>query len=210
MNSKLRVSGFAPRHLNRSVASCDVATDNYSMNAENEITFEIISGDSLSTPEGQEILNLCSAAYEEDFRYYLEMLQSPVHLLARRRNVLVSHAAWVTRCLQVNEDEMLRTAYVEAVATAPEHQGQGLASALMMRLISHIKDFDIAALSPTDSKFYERLGWQMWRGQLAVRTEQGLMPTPEEEVMIYRLPRTPKLDLNSLLTIEWRAGEEVW
>jgi len=179
------------------------------MKAQNEITFEIVSGDSISASYSQEIVNLCSAAYEEDFRYYLELLPNPVHLLARQSNILVSHAAWVTRWLQVNEDKVLRTAYVEAVATAPEYQRQGFASAVMRHLVTCIDEFDMGALSPSDADFYERLGWELWRGQLAIRTEQGLMPTPEEEVMIYRLPRTPKLDLSNLVTVEWRQGE-VW
>lgn len=179
------------------------------MKAQNEITFEIVSGDSISASYSQEIVNLCSAAYEEDFRPYLALLLNPVHLLARRSNILVSHAAWVTRWLQVNEDKVLRTAYVEAVATAPEYQRKGFASAVMRRLVTCIDEFDIGALSPSDAGFYERLGWEMWRGQLAIRTEQGLVPTPEEEVMIYRLRHTPELDLNNLLTVEWRQGE-VW
>lgn len=179
------------------------------MEAQDEITFEIVSGDSLSAPDRQAIVDLCSAAYEEDFRPYLEVLPNPVHLLARRSNIPVSQAAWVTRWLQVNEGEVLRTAYVEAVATAPESQRQGLASAVMRHLVTYLDEFDVGALSPSDARFYERLGWQSWRGQLAVRTEQGLVPTPEEEVMIYQLARTPKLDLNDLLTVEWRQGE-VW
>jgi hypothetical protein len=31
--------------------------------------------------------------------------------------------------------------------------------------------------------------------RLFIRTDVGLMPTPDEEVMILRLPRTPPLDL---------------
>jgi predicted acetyltransferase len=172
-------------------------------------TFELIPGEALSASDRQEILALCSAACEEDFLPYLELLPNPVHLLARRDNVLVSHAAWVTRWLQVNEGGLLQTAYVEAVATAPEYQRQGLGSALMRQLLHYLDDFEVAALSPSDSGFYERPGWELWRGPLAVRTDDGLTFTPEEEVMIYRLPRTPRLDLNALITIEWRRGE-VW
>jgi aminoglycoside 2'-N-acetyltransferase I len=180
------------------------------MNTHNEIMFEVVASQNLSASVREEILHLCSDAYEEDFRPYLDVLQNPVHLLARRSGVPVSHAAWVTRWLQVNAEIMLRTAYVEAVATAPAHQHQGLASAVMTQLVTHLSDFDIAALSPSDAGFYARFGWELWRGQLAVRTEQALVATPDEEVMIYRLPRTPELDLNHLLTIEWRPGDEVW
>lgn len=174
-----------------------------------KITFELIASENLSAQQRQEILTLCSAAYEEDFALYLELLPNAVHLLARQSGVLVSHAAWVTRWLQVNEGALLQTAYVEAVATAPEHQRRGFGSAVMRRVVTHLDDFDIAALSPSEHAFYERLGWELWRGQLAVRTRDGLLATPEEEVMIYRLPRTPQLSLTELLTVEWREGE-VW
>jgi aminoglycoside 2'-N-acetyltransferase I len=180
------------------------------MNTDNEIRFEVVASQNLSASVREEILHLCTAAYEEDFRPYLDVLQNPVHLLAWRCGALVSHAAWVTRWLQVNGKTMLRTAYVEAVATLPAHQRQGLASAVMQQLVKHLADFDIAALSPSEVGFYARFGWELWRGQLAVRTEDGNVPTPDEEVMIYRLPRTPELDLTHLLTIEWRPGDEVW
>ena len=57
-------------------------------------------------------------------------------------------------------------------------------------------------------KFYERLGWELWRGRLGIRTLQGIESTPEdEEVMIMRLGKTPELDLKAFLTAEWRKGE---
>lgn len=84
---------------------------------------------------------------------------------------------------------MLRTAFVEAVATAPEHQGKGFASAVLRELATHITSYDLGALSPSEAAFYERLGWELWRGPLGIRTEHGLKPTPGEEAMILRLPR---------------------
>jgi aminoglycoside 2'-N-acetyltransferase I len=64
-------------------------------------------------------------------------------------------------------------------------------------------EFDIACLETERVTFYERLGWEEWRGPLAGRSEGGLIPTPEQEgIMILRLPGTPKLDLDGLLTIE--------
>ncbi|OYT71430.1 MAG: GNAT family N-acetyltransferase [Chloracidobacterium sp. CP2_5A] len=179
------------------------------MNAQSELTFEVVPSGSLAASSRQEIIDLCSAAYEEDFLYYLDLLPNPVHLLARHSGTLVSHAAWVTRWLQIEEDRILRTAYVEAVATAPKHQRRGYASAVMQRLTRCLDGFEIGALSPSDVRFYERLGWELWRGPLAARAKEGLLPTPGEEVMIYRLSGTPALDLNALLTVEWREGE-VW
>jgi hypothetical protein len=79
----------------------------------------------------------------------------------------------------------------------------------MRRLQESIVDFDIGALSPADYGIYTRLGWELWRGPLFTRTDNGLLATPDEEVMIFRLPRTPALDLDARLSVEWRSGE-VW
>ena len=79
----------------------------------------------------------------------------------------------------------------------------------MRRLQAEIIDYDLGGLSENpDFRFwYQRLGWESWRGQLLIRTEQGLLPTPGEHCMILRLPKTPALDLGSSLSAEWRTGE---
>lgn len=158
-----------------------------------------------------ELLALCSRAYDEDFAAYLEMISPATHLLARLDGALVSHAAWVERELRVEHLGPLRTAYVEAVATLPERQGRGYASALLARIPALVGDFDLAALSPSDAGFYRRLGWEMWQGPLSYVAPSGAeIPTPEEQVMIYRLPRTPAtLDLRAKLSTDWRPLE-VW
>lgn len=78
----------------------------------------------------------------------------------------------------------------------------------MHEISKHLTDYELGALSPSEADFYERLGWERWRGPLAIRTEKDLELTPEEEeVMILRLPHTPTLDLHARLTAEWRSGE---
>ena len=62
----------------------------------------------------------------------------------------------------------MRTAYVEAVATAPGHQRKGLATAVLQRLVDVVAadpSWQLAALSPSDAAFYERLGWELWRAR---------------------------------------------
>jgi hypothetical protein len=50
----------------------------------------------------------------------------------------------------------------------------------------------------------------VWRGPLAGRLEEGLVPTPEQRgVMVLRLPSTPLLDLDALLTIECQPSR-IW
>jgi aminoglycoside 2'-N-acetyltransferase I len=66
-----------------------------------------------------------------------------------------------------------------------------------------VHDYDIGCLQTDIPGFYERLDWELWRGPLAGRGVDGLIPTPEQTgVMVLRLPTTPSLDFDALLTIE--------
>ncbi len=101
-------------------------------------------------------------------------------------------------------------AYGELVATRVSHQRQGHATALIRRLAAEIRRYEIGALSPSDPFFYERLGWERWRGALLVQSANGIEATPDAALMALRLPRTPPdLDLSASLAVDWRPGE-VW
>lgn len=157
-----------------------------------------------------EMLALCQDAYGEDVAPYLRDVGPGVHLLGRIDGVLVSHAMFVVRWLQPAHGHLLRTAYVELVATRPREQRRGSASQVLHRLAQEIRAFDIGALSPSDERFYARLGWETWRGHLFVRRETTIAPTPGEQLMVLRLPRTPRtLSLDEPVSIDWRPGE-VW
>ena len=80
----------------------------------------------------------------------------------------------------------------------------------MRCLAQNIDDYEIAGLETDRPSFYTRLGWEVWRGPLAGRSEHGLMPTPEQkDIMILRLARTTALNLDDALTIECQAGR-IW
>jgi hypothetical protein len=52
--------------------------------------------------------------------------------------------------------------------------------------------------------FYAQIGWEAWRGALAGRKADELVPTPDQTgIMILRLERTPLLDLDGLLVVEY-------
>ena len=156
----------------------------------------------------EEILSLCNRAYETDMAAILETFLDATHVLGYYRDTLVCHALWVTRYLQVGKDPIMHTAYVEAVATDADYRNRGFASSVMKHLIDEIQEYELAALSPFSVQYYERLGWERWRGPLFIRTKGDLLPSPAgEEVMIYRLPGTPVLDLDAPLSAEWREGE---
>jgi aminoglycoside 2'-N-acetyltransferase I len=157
------------------------------------------------------ILELCDRAYGEDLREIFLTFPDPVHVLAIADGALVSHALWITRWLAPGGRAPLRTAYVEAVATEPARQRQGFASAVLRRLVREVAGFELAALCPSDDgqPLYARLGWETWRGPLSIRRDGNLIDTPEESIMIHRLPLTPVLRLSDSMSAEWRPGE-VW
>ena len=104
----------------------------------------------------------------------------------------------------------LRAAYVEAVAVPATLQGRGYGSRVLAAVPPLLGEFDIGALSPSEVPFYRRLGWEPWRGPLAYRQGAAEVATPDEEVMILRLPRTPDtLDLSARLVTDWWPGD-VW
>jgi aminoglycoside 2'-N-acetyltransferase I len=156
-----------------------------------------------------EILALCDRAYGEDLRDAIQSFQDPIHVFATVDDAIVSHALWITRWLAPGERTPLRTAYVEAVATDPAYQGRGFASAVMRKLLGEVAGFDLAALCPSDDGqlLYSRLGWETWAGRLSIRRGSELIATPDESIMIHRLPGSPPLNLNDPLSAEWRPGE---
>jgi aminoglycoside 2'-N-acetyltransferase I len=174
---------------------------------------EVVPADALDPAARREIINLCESAFEEDFSRLFELLPGSVHVLVREDGGrLVSHAEWVTRWLQADGLPLLRTAYVEAVATARDRQRQGLGATVLRRVTETLvvePRWELAALSPSYPDFYTRLGWELWHGPLAIRRDAGIEPSPAgEQVMILRLPRTPAaLDITARLTAEWREGE---
>jgi aminoglycoside 2'-N-acetyltransferase I len=152
------------------------------------------------------IIHVCrTASQEDDFTHLFSYIPSGgIHVLAYREHELVSHAVATTRWLQPEGLPLLRTAYIDAVATLPAYQGQGIGSTLMRHLATVLADFEMACLQTERVSFYARVGWEVWRGPLAGRRATELLPTPDQKgVMILRLARTPPLDVESLLVIEY-------
>ena len=119
----------------------------------------------------------------------------------------------------MGDGPLLRTAYVELVATAEGFRNRGIGARIMARLAKRAarEGYDLAALCPADTGLYGHLGWEYWQGPLFIRPEKReamvpatLIPTPEERVMILRLPGTPFLDVTQSLSADWRAGGELW
>jgi aminoglycoside 2'-N-acetyltransferase I len=145
---------------------------------------------------------------DEDWQHAL----GGTHFLLEAGGAIVCHAAVVERELHVG-GVPLRTAYVEAVATDPHRQGQGLGTRVMQAVGAFIDagDWQLAALGTSSHGFYERLGWRTWRGPSFVRATGGDVATPVEDgyIMVRPTPRSPALDWKAPISCDWRAGD-VW
>jgi aminoglycoside 2'-N-acetyltransferase I len=145
---------------------------------------------------------------EDDWQHAL----GGTHFLLESDGMIGCHATVVTRDLHV-DGVPLPTAYVEAVATDPARQRQGLGSQVMRAVGDFIDagDWQLAALGTGSQSFYERLGWRVWSGPSSVRTAQGDVATPEEDgyIMFRLTPRSPELRLDAPISCEWRPGD-VW
>ena len=134
-----------------------------------------------------------------------------LHFILEESGMIVAHAAVVERELQVSGHGLV-TGYVEAMATRPDHQGRGYGSAVMRRVGEHIdRTFQLGALDTGSPRFYERLGWIVWRGPTFVRTDAGPVRTPEDDgnVLVRLTPTSPALDLAAAISCDWRPGD-VW
>jgi predicted acetyltransferase len=71
----------------------------------------------------------------------------------------VAHALWLERSLRIGDGPWLDAAYVEGVATHPDHPRRDHGSAVMRRLQQETAGYALGALSPSRPEWYKRLGW---------------------------------------------------
>ncbi|MFX4292382.1 GNAT family N-acetyltransferase [Streptomyces bohaiensis] len=122
---------------------------------------------------------------------------------------LIGHAAVVERRL-THRGRPLRTGYVEGVAVAAGRRGRGHGAALLAAVERVVRErYELGALSSTADalSFYERLGWQRWRGTTAVLTPHGPRRTPEDDDALFVLPVSAPLEPHGELVCDHRAGD---
>jgi aminoglycoside 2'-N-acetyltransferase I len=169
----------------------------------------------LTAAETRAIRRLLDAAFTEDGEAFAE--DDWAHAIGGAHAVLdvggriLGHASVVEREIHV-AGQAVRTGYVEAVATAPGHEGRGHGSAVMAEIGAVIAArYEFGALGTGRFTFYGRLGWERWRGPTFVRTASGPVRTPDDDdaIMVLRTPTTPELDLAAPISCDCRPGD-VW
>lgn len=133
------------------------------------------------------------------------------HVVAVDDGELIAHAAVVPRSLEI-DDRPFRAGYVEAVATAPARQGEGVGTELMGEVAEVVvAAFELGALATGEHRFYERLGWERWRGPTSVRAGEQLIRTPDDDdgIMVLRFGPSATVDLDASIVCHMRSGD-VW
>ena len=168
----------------------------------------------LQEVEVSAISALCAAAFDEPWDGAWEKVGPGVHVFVPGTGDVLAHAMIVDRGLYLGHepDLSLDAGYVEWVATRPELQGQGRGTVVMREIGRIIQDeYALGALATGSNSFYERLGWEPWRGPTYVRMPDGQRVRSADEdghVMILRTPRTPELlDLAGPIAVDWRAAD---
>ena len=180
-----------------------------------DVTIRQVGAANLTDAETSAIRELLRAAFQSDGEGFTdddwEHAAGGTHFVLEQAGAVLAYASVALRELQA-DGRPLRTGYVEAVATRPDVQARGHGTTVVRAVNEHIRGtFEIGALSTGIPDFYRRLGWELWLGPTAVRTQRGLVPTPEDDggIMILATPSTPTLDLHGALSCEWRRGD-VW
>lgn len=171
---------------------------------------EVIESSGLTAPARRSLRQLWSDAFGDRFSDHdADHAYGGVHVIAFDGTTPVGHASVVPR--RIRFDAKWRdVGYVEAVATAPGYQRQGVGTAVMSLLHDQIRDrWRVAMLSTGQAtSFYERLGWERWRGASFTLTQSGAVPDSEHGgLMILRLDPSAVLDLTADVTCEDRPGD---
>ena len=136
-----------------------------------------------------------------------------VHVLAEEDGEVVAHGAVVPRVMVAGGRE-LRAGYVEGVATRGDRRGRGLGTLVMAEVGRVVTEgYELGALADGTGipGFYQRLGWETWRGPTFVAGPEGPERTEGDDggVLVLRTPATATLDLTGSIVCDWRAGD-VW
>ena len=143
---------------------------------------------------------------EEDWQHTI----GGTHFVVELEGAVASHASVIERTIEV-DGRGFRTGYVEGVATASALQGQGLGS-LVMQAASHLvrSSFELGALGTDRHSFYERLGWERWRGPSYVRRAGDLVRSAEEDdgLMVLRFGPSAHVPLTAPIACRERPGDD--
>ena len=171
----------------------------------------VVESEQLGPALRQDLWTLWDRSFDGTFTAHdAEHAYGGVHVLARSGRRVVGHASAVPRRILVEGQPWRTVGYVEAVATDPEWRGRGVGTQVVRRLQEEIAARWPAALLSTGSAtgFYERLGWERWRGTSFTRTATAVVADGEQDgLMVLRVDPSSVPDLGVGVTCEDRSGD---
>jgi aminoglycoside 2'-N-acetyltransferase I len=178
-------------------------------------SLSVCASDEISGADRARLWELWQAAFDgrQGFdRHDEEHTYGGVHVLARSGEEILGHAAVVPREIVVGE-RPFAAGYVEGVAVLPARQRTGVGRAVMRLLMSELRArHDLGVLSTGRARgFYERLGWERWRGPSYVLTAGGPLRTAADDdgLMVLRFGPSAGVDLTAAIACHDRSGD-VW
>lgn len=171
---------------------------------------ETVSSGDLDATRREAIRSLLDRSFDDFDDHDWAHALGGLHLIIEQDGAPVAHASVIERPIVVGH-RTFRTGYVEAVATDPATQGRG-AGALVMRQVGDLirSHFELGGLCTGLDGFYERFGWERWRGPTHARRADGCRPTPDEDGLVFVLRHGPStaLDLDTAISCDERTGDD--
>lgn len=178
-------------------------------------SLSLCASDEISGADRERLWELWQAAFDgrRGFdRHDEEHAYGGRHVLARAGQEILGHAAVVPREIVVGE-RPFQAGYVEGVAVVPSRQRTGVGRAVMGLLMTELRaHHELGVLSTGRGRgFYERLGWERWRGPSYVLTADGPIRTAEDDdsLMALRFGPSAEVDLAAAILCHDRSGD-VW
>lgn len=171
---------------------------------------------SFGRAELDELRAWLEAAYDDGpwRREHWDEIGPGPHVVAEDHDgVLLAHAcvAWVPLTIGA---ATVRAGYLEDVATRADVRGRGYGTAVVSATHPLIRaGATIGFLATGSQGFYERLGWERWRGPSSVTELDGVRtPTPDEDgyLMALRFPETPAVSTDEPIARPRRDPDEPW
>ena len=178
-------------------------------NVPSSVDVRLLASDELSDAVRAAIRTLMWTAFddftEDDWSHGI----GGVHVVAFDGGLPIGHASVVTRNVYV-DDEVYVGGYLEAVAVDARYRGRGVGAAVVGAADEVVeRRYPVAALSTSEHRFYERLGWERWLGPTYVVSGDGWRRTADEDggVMVLRPPGSPIRDLSARIAVDDRSGD---
>jgi aminoglycoside 2'-N-acetyltransferase I len=137
-----------------------------------------------------------------------------VRVLLHDGDELVAHAAVVPREIALGDEaaaHVFAAGYVEGVAVIPSRQRSGFGT-LVMDITNEVlrAGFELGVLSTGSGAFYERLGWERWRGPSYVESHGARTRTADEDdgLVVLRCPASLHIDTAVAITCHERPGDD--